>query len=202
VFTDDDAVPRPGWLAALLEAHRAAPRAGLGGRTEPLDQANAFSRTSARIIELAAAGGANGAGDAVFFASNNLALPAEGYRELSGFDERLRVSEDRDICSRWLESGRPLLKVPGAVIQHRFPSRLPEYVATQFRYGRGARDHHRLRSARTSRGGFEPSFYARRVVPAVTGAVRRGELAEAALLVAWQTANAAGFAVGGFARDR
>ena len=43
-----------------------------------------------------------------FFASSNLAVPAEDFEAIGGFDEGFRYAEDREFCERWLRSGQAL----------------------------------------------------------------------------------------------
>ena len=44
LWTDDDAVPSPTWVAEMAAAHRRAPGAMLGGRIQPDDPGNAYAR--------------------------------------------------------------------------------------------------------------------------------------------------------------
>lgn len=49
---------------------------------------------------------------------NNMALNRRLALEMGGFDERLRWSEDNDLCYRWLRAGRPLRYEPDLVVWH------------------------------------------------------------------------------------
>jgi glycosyltransferase involved in cell wall biosynthesis len=110
-FTDDDCVAEPGWLAALVEAHRRAPRALLQGRTEPhpdeLHRLGAFSR-SQMVTEL----GAN-------FQTCNIAYPRERLEDVGGFDEAFaHYGEDADLAWRAIARGAEPVFVPAALVHH------------------------------------------------------------------------------------
>ena len=195
-FTDDDCTPARSWLRALASRWSEDPEAAVGGRTANGRPGDVFATASQTIVELVYAHYNGGAGPR-FFASNNLAVPAEGFREVGGFDESFRISEDREFCDRWLRGGRRLLFARDAVLVHAPSMDLPTFVRRHFRYGQGAFRFHRSRSRNVAHSvRRELGFY--RSLPA--GA--RASLAEAgprapalgALLVAWQLATAAGFA--------
>jgi glycosyltransferase involved in cell wall biosynthesis len=192
-FVDDDVVLDRGWTRAMLRQAVAEPGAAVGGRTVSLLSANPYAATSERIIELAYEYYNSSAAGPRFFAANNIAVPAAGFREIGGFDPAFRASEDRDFCDRWLESGRPLAYAADAVAGHAPPLSLRSFMRQQFGYGRGAFAYHRARFIR-GRGlsGFSLSFNAMILREAVRH-LRRGELRRVALLTLWQLANLAGF---------
>jgi glycosyltransferase involved in cell wall biosynthesis len=195
-FTDDDAEPLPGWLAALASANAARPADGVGGRTVPMLPDNAYSRVSDLILRLAHAyHHGDEAGGARFFATSNLALPAGPYREIGGFDPRLRNAEDRELCDRWLERGHRLTFCPDAIVRHDNPTTLARFCRKQFGYGRGAFAYQRARARRgLGLSGFDSSFYRHQVLGAARSAISARDLSGLALLAAWQVLNAAGFA--------
>ena len=194
-FTDDDCRPAPGWLRALAGRWLDDPDAAVGGRTANGLPADVFATASQTIVELVYAH--YNAERPRFFASNNLAVPADGFREVGGFDESFQTSEDREFCDRWLRRGLRLAFAPDAIVGHAPSMDLSAFVQRHFRYGQGAFRFHRSRSRNVAESvRRELGFY--RGLP--SGA--RASLAEAgprapalgALLVAWQLANAAGFA--------
>jgi len=194
-FTDDDTEPDPGWLAALAASHRARPQDGHGGVTVAMAPANAYSRASELILQLAHEfHNSEEPSGARFFAASNLALPAETYREIGGFNPRLSLSEDRELCDRWLERGYRLTFVPDAVVRHATPTTLRGFCRKQFGYGRGAFAYQRERARRgLGLSGFDYSFYRDVVRQAGSRAIRAGDWGCLALLVAWQLLNVAGF---------
>lgn len=196
-FTDDDCQPAATWLEVLLRAHVAAPAAALGGRTINALSENVFSDTSQLLLQYMYDRLNRDPGAAAFFASNNFAVPREGYLALGGFDRGFprAAGEDRDFCARWSGSGRALSYCPEAEVLHAHRLDLVTFLRQHFAYGRGA---HRFRTrAAPAQGGalrferldFYTGIFA---VPFTTpGARKTGRML--ALLAASQAANTAGF---------
>ena len=195
-FTDDDTEPAPGWLRALATSHEAAPGDALGGRTVSTSDTSPYARAGDLILDLAYAH-QNGRlpPEARFFAANNLALPADRFRAVGGFNTRLQISEDRELCDRWAERGFGMTFVPEAVVRHATPTNLGGFCRKHFGYGRGAFAYQRARWRRgLGLSGFDASFYRGPVREAVLEAAVRRDFASLALLVVWQALTAAGFA--------
>ena len=190
-FIDDDCVADSGWLRALAHRFHDDPTAVVGGRAINGLPENPLSSASQLIVEYLY-GYYNGVpGDARFLTSNNLALPAEAFGAVGGFDERFphAAAEDRDLVRRLAAHGRRIVYAPEAVVRHGHTLTLGAFVRQHFRYGRGAALFHRLDSRQLPQ--LEPlSFYA--------GLVRRPlreprAAALATLTVVAQLANVAGF---------
>lgn len=110
-FTDDDCEVSPGWLAALVAAHRRAPDALLQGRTEPhpgeIGRQGAFTR-SQLVTSLGPS-----------FQTCNIAYPRALLERLGGFDEAFpHYAEDADLAWRAIESGAPAEFVDVALVHH------------------------------------------------------------------------------------
>jgi glycosyltransferase involved in cell wall biosynthesis len=195
-FTDDDTEPQPGWLRALATRHAAAPGDALGGRTVSMSTTNPYARVTSLILDLAYAHeNSRLPRGARFFAANNLALPADRFRMLGGFNPRLRVSEDRELCDRWVEHGFGMTFVPEAVLRHATPTDLGGFCRKHFGYGRGAFAYQRARWRRgLGLSGFDSSFYRGPVGETVRELAAQRDSACLALLVAWQVLTGAGFA--------
>src|SRR3954452_11622820 len=112
VFTDDDVVAQPGWLAAIAAAHARDPEAVIQGRTIPdpreADRLSAFSRSQA----------ASGPGP--WFQTCNIAYPRALLEELGGFDESFweAAGEDTDLGWRAVEIGTRVVYEPAALNWH------------------------------------------------------------------------------------
>lgn len=193
-FTDDDCRPASDWLPAIAAALARDSGALCGGTTTNALEHSACSVASHAIVDVALEHLHARGDDLRFFPSNNLALRAEGFASIGGFDEAFRTAEDRELCDRWLRAGRPLVRAPLAKVEHRHVLSPAGFWRQHFGYGRGA---YRLHRARSRRGAppYVPdlAFYAkvfRRPVSARRPGVAIGALV---LLCMWQFANVAGF---------
>jgi len=194
-FTDDDCEAAPEWLAALEAALENSPGALVGGRTVNALENNICAAASQLIQDLAYRYYNSGPAGPSFFAANNLAVPAEDFLRLGGFDSSFRTAEDRDLCDRWRLSGRPLVYAPKAVVRHRRPMRLGEFWRQHVGYGRGARRFQLAHQRRDqSSSTIRPDFYlwALRTLPRLLQDQPK-RLRILALLAVWQAANTTGF---------
>jgi glycosyltransferase involved in cell wall biosynthesis len=196
-FTDDDCEPATDWLRALAIRFATAPDHAVGGRTLNTLASNPYATASQLIVDFVYAYYNADPSRARFFASNNLAVPADRFHALGGFDASFRTSEDRDLCDRWLHRGYRMTYAPEVIVSHAHVLTLRTFWGQHFNYGRGAFRFHRARVRRGSGCfGSDLAFYAR--LPAFLGwgfSERRGAqaLLLTALLGVWQGANAAGF---------
>ena len=198
-FTDDDCAPAVDWLQALASCLMANRGGGVGGRTVNLLSENIFSTASQMLIGYLYGYYNEVPHEARFLTSNNLALPADRFFAMGGFDTAYvrTAAEDRELCDRWRQHGYPLVYAPEAIVYHAHALTLVTFWRQHFTYGRGAYQFHRSRAERAA-GQFsvEPgSFYAgmiRYAFEQSDGAWQGCSLA--GLLVLSQAANAAGFA--------
>ncbi|MBA3893182.1 MAG: glycosyltransferase [Gemmatimonadales bacterium] len=193
-FTDDDCAPRPDWLARLAARHRVRPEIAVGGRTVNALTGNPYSTAAQMIIDAGYVQRNYPSSPLPFFTTNNLAVPAEGFRLLGGFNCSFFTAEDREFCARWAEHGRSVEYEPNAVVDHRHPLTFWRFCRLYFGYGGGAFRFRREQVLRGRSVPLEPSFYLRTLpLQAVQGRSVREAAAQLALLVPWHLANAAGF---------
>jgi glycosyltransferase involved in cell wall biosynthesis len=147
-MTDDDCAPSPGWLNRLQEAFERAPDKLFGGRTVNGLPGNRCAEVSQIIIDVVYASQSKLANFPQFFATNNFALSAAGFREVGGFCESFRTSEDREFCDRWAHQERGLAYLPDAVVYHSHNLDFQALMRQHFSYGRGASRFHQLRAQR------------------------------------------------------
>lgn len=193
-FTDDDCTPAHDWLKALETRFAQAPEDIIGGRTVNNLPDNPFSTTSQNIISMGYEHYNATPDQARFFASNNMVVPAERFRELGGFNKSFTTSEDRELCDRWLHLGYKMTYAPEVVIYHAHPMNLRSFWRQHFSYGCGAFRFHQAR-AEKGWGNFqiEENYYIRLLrYPFVRGQGRQGLVLTGVLFVS-QVANAAGF---------
>ena len=142
--------------------------------------------------------------NARFGASKNLAAPRLALLDAGGFDEHYRASEDRELCARWVEQGRPFVYEPAAVILHRNPRSAGAFWRQHLLYGRGAFHFHR-REAGTGLE-VDPGDYLAFAREPLTGPRRAGvpRAVVLALVALSQGASALGYGLEAvsFARGR
>ncbi len=162
-FTDDDCQVDPQWLSVLARELDAAPEKMIGGSTRNAHWKSSYSVASQNVIDFLYEYYNTPPEAARFFASNNLACRRDILLALGGFDGTFPIAaaEDRDLCERWLESGRPLLYVADAIVHHDHRLGFRTYVHQHFNYGGGANYLHRARARRgLDRPRLEPvTFY-------------------------------------------
>jgi glycosyltransferase involved in cell wall biosynthesis len=194
-FLDDDCAPASDWLQRLAVRCTQNPRSAIGGHTLNALPANLYSTASQMLIDYLYTYHNNDR--ATFFTSNNLAVPAEQFHSIGGFDASFPIAaaEDRELCNRWLEQGYEMVYDPEIKIHHRHSLTLRLFLRQQFKYGRGAFRFHQKRLQRTGRRiKVEPaSFYLNMFRYPLPRTKSSRALWLAMLLTLSQLANATGF---------
>ncbi|KPL15509.1 MAG: glycosyl transferase [Anaerolineae bacterium SM23_84] len=198
-FTDDDCAPALDWLQRLTARFARAPDCAIGGRTLNALPDNLYSTASQLIVDVVYAHYNVNPDQASFLATNNLAIPADRFQAIGGFDAAFFpfASEDRDFCNRWLHHGYRMIYAPEVLVYHAHALTFRTFLRQHFSYGCGAFRFHKARARRGS-GRFmvEVEFYRnllsllRNMLSQVSG---QRALSLATLLVLWQVANAVGF---------
>jgi len=195
-FTDDDCQPTANWLSEFALSFADAPQAMLGGKTLNALANNPFSTASQKLIDYLYDYYNPAKGKDAFFASNNIAMPAQNFRALNGFDVSfpLAAAEDRDFCDRW-NRAYPMVYVPTAQIEHFHHLGLKSFWKQHFGYGRGAFCFHQIRSQRVAKEiEVEPlSFYFKLLSYPFAQSLSQPKLLISSLFLVSQIANVAGF---------
>lgn len=138
VFTDDDCQPEAGWLKSIDACLAENDGAMIGGLIVNGLGHNACAAASQQLVSFLYSyyGDEN---PSRFFCSNNLALPADRFWELAGFDPTFPnpAGEDRDLCERWRGAGFPMYYEVRAVVRHFHGMKLVSFWRQHFRYGCG-----------------------------------------------------------------
>ena len=197
VFTDDDCLPHPKWLRVLSEYFESSPYMLVGGRTINALPDNPYLTASQILIEYLYSYYNVDRDEARFFASNNFAVPADGFNTIQGFDPTYisAAAEDRDFCDRWLSYGYKMSYAERALVYHAHSLTLGSFWRQHFKYGRGA---YRFHMTRKKRGllhtKIEPlSFYIDLLCFPLHKKPGSKALLHTFLLFSSQIANAAGF---------
>jgi GT2 family glycosyltransferase len=196
-FIDDDCAPSANWLEVLAKRLATSPDCMIGGHTLNALPDNSCSVASQMLIDyLYSYFNANN-DDGVFFASNNICVPADLFHSISGFDPSfpMAAAEDREFCGRWVHRGYRLIYAPEAVVYHAHSLTLLTFWRQHFRYARGA-FHLRQRQGTRSRGGvgIRPlSFYVNLLRYPFSHAPSGHAFRASLLLAVSQAATIAGF---------
>lgn len=163
VFTDDDCAPASNWLQSLAARFSKSSNCVIGGRTLNAVCNNIYSTASQLLVNYLHTYYNADPNRARFLTSNNLAIPADCFHSIGGFDKTfLRAAgEDRELCDRLLYYGYRLIYASEVVVNHAHALTLHSFWRQHLSYGRGA---FRLRQVHTRRGRMHinlepPSFY-------------------------------------------
>jgi GT2 family glycosyltransferase len=123
VFTADDCLPAPDWLAAYALAFERTPHALLGGSVANGLSSNLFSWANSAVVEYLIAYSTHRDGAPRFFTPNNMAVNRERFLEIGGFDVAMgSTGEDREFCERWHRKGLTLRHCPESIVTHERPA--------------------------------------------------------------------------------
>ena len=192
-FTDDDCRPHPLWLSSAVRMMRDAEPVCLGGRTLNGCPGNRFSEASQAIQDVMHNHFNSDPDNCWFFPSDNLFVTRSSFLAMGGFNESFRISEDREFCDRWIESGRPLQYCPDAVVSHHHELNFAGMFAQHSAYGKGAHQYYCQRKARAGIGlAVHPGFYRKLVLHAFR--YQPFSLLRVLGVISTQIANVAGYA--------
>ncbi len=194
-FTDDDCCPRPGWLAAITAGVSLSPAVATGGTTFNGVPSNSYADAAQVVLDLVAQHELDSCGEVRFFPANNCAFPIAPLRQLKGFDESYRTSEDRDLLRRWRAADHRVAIAKDAVVDHNSAPSLIGYVRKFYGYGRGAARFHATSYGESYRD--SASFHLRLptlLAPVLKARGLRRGASLVGLLAMWEMANLAGFA--------
>lgn len=138
-FTDDDCAPTAAWLKALAARFGASMDCAIGGRTCNALVHNPYSVAHQVLIDYLYKSFNADSDKMRFFTSNNLAVPAEPFRAIGGFNEVFSIGgEDRELCYRWTNLGFRLIYAPEVQVNHLHRMSLRSFLRQHFKYGIGA----------------------------------------------------------------
>src|SRR5688500_8613860 len=99
-FIDDDCIPSAAWISTLVRTLEAHPDRLLGGPVVNGLPDDPFATSTQLIATYVTEYYAERRGSHRFFTTNNLALSADRFRELGGFDTAIpsATAEDKEFC--------------------------------------------------------------------------------------------------------
>lgn len=172
-FTDDDCVPEPGWLAALLAAFERPDVVAAGGPVEiarvttlvhgylednpplaPLElelaeHTSLVGRVALYLRRMWAPATPSEARGVYALAGANMAFRRGALEAIGGFHPAMRFgADDEYVCGRVRERypGTPLRFEPGAVVRHDYRGSLSDLCRRNYAYGRGHARAFRMRT--------------------------------------------------------
>lgn len=152
VFTDDDCTVRPDWLSHLYSALVHAPETIVGGVTINRLAGNPYATASQQLVSHLYNWYSQASNS--FVTSNNMAISADSFRLVGGFDEGfpMAAGEDREFCDRWTHRGNRIVYASEPIVYHSNDLTLRAFLRQHFSYGRGAYHFHRIRAERWHEG--------------------------------------------------
>jgi glycosyltransferase involved in cell wall biosynthesis len=195
-FIDDDCVSSPHWLTALMRELRSQPNCLLGGYVENGLPDNSYSAASQQINTYVRRYYEGGHANEMFFPTNNIALSAERFRELGGFNTLIpsHTAEDKEFCDRWRSRNYQMAYVPDAVVCHSHDLSCWQFLRQHFSYGRGILVFRQIRRRRRP-GSLIPErfgFYWNLILHPLRAKRDAAAWQQAGLMVIAQLATAAG----------
>jgi glycosyltransferase involved in cell wall biosynthesis len=197
VFTDDDCLFCPDWLSRYEEHFERAGHCLVAGCAVNPRKANPYSDASQELVNYLLERSNAAPHEATLAIGNNFGVPAQGFRELGGFDPCYfpMGGEDRDFAACWVAAGWRIVYAPDIVVEHAQVLTFWSLLRQQYYYGRGALIFHRLEARRRGRWVRLPSpafYFSLFLRPWHVGAGRRAALM--CLLFLWaQFAHFAGY---------
>jgi len=197
VFTADDCMPAVNWLSTLAIRAAAEPDSAVGGAIINAFPDNHYSTATHLLIEYLYSYYNALPGAAQFFTPNNLAVPADCYHAIGGFNESFvrATGEDREFCDRLTRHGYRMLYAPEVIVTHAHPLTFRAFVRQHFNYGRGTFTYRAMQATlKAGQMSLEPmSFYFNLLKASRSVAWTKGKVRLTLLLGVSQVANAAGF---------
>jgi GT2 family glycosyltransferase len=143
LFTDDDCVVDPQWVAALASSLATTDRqlGGVGGRVLARDS-DVYSRYLEfhRVLEPRPHDASRP--DCIpYLVTANCAVRRDAFMRAGGFDEAIRFAggEDAALSMRLAKSGFHFQRQPAAIVRHRFRPGVRAMARMFYQYGKGGR---------------------------------------------------------------
>jgi mycofactocin system glycosyltransferase len=137
-FIDSDCLADPLWLKQLIPAFEDASLAAIGGRVDAychdttLDR---YEKVKSSLMVSRYAKRSTAADPFFYVPACNFLIRRDVFRALEGFDIRMNVGEDVDLCWRLQNQGQALEFRTDGVVYHKHRNRLAAFCRRRFDYG-------------------------------------------------------------------
>lgn len=137
-FLDDDCLADREWLKALVPCFQYPDVAAAGGRVEsaaldnPLEK---YEQVQSPLLMGAVQRKVRKGSGLSYLATCNLLVRRQSLLAIGGFDHRMRVGEDVDLCWRLLAGGQNIYYVPAGLVYHHHRARFIPFLKRRFNYG-------------------------------------------------------------------
>jgi glycosyltransferase involved in cell wall biosynthesis len=137
-FTDSDCMPLSNWLNNLAARFAITPDHAIGGHTLNFLPENPYAAASQVIRDVVYDYYNTHPEGLPFFPSSNLAIPADRFQAIGGFDPTFIMSQDRELGNRWRHHGFKLTYAPEVRVYHAHAYTFRTYLRRYFWGGRYA----------------------------------------------------------------
>lgn len=196
-FTDDDCEPSPDWIKALSARFGGMSEQIVGGRTLNWLAGNAYATVTQMVTDYVIHHSSFDLSQKRFFPSNNLAIPADCFHRVGGFntDFPFGAGEDRELSQRLIDHQLPLVYAPEVIVYHSHRFTLSTFLRRHFDYGRGSFQFHQICARRRNQRIMLESkrFYLNLLLLPLSKGRGIRTMLFGALVALSQAANAAGY---------
>jgi len=140
VFTDSDCIPHSSWISDYTTHFENDSIGAVAGCIKPHSPVNLVQKTLSLFTlpenqeEIIHDSFSINKG---LYPTANLAVRMQIFNSVSGFDETLRYSEDRDLCAKIYKSGYKIKAVKDAAVEHIHRTSLRGLIKQSFGFGTG-----------------------------------------------------------------
>lgn len=137
-FLDSDCLAHPDWLNELMPVFKRSNVGAAGGLVDSHDDKTPLDRYEKvkSALHMGSHCTDSSTGNRFFYLpSCNLAVRRDVFLQVGGFDEKLEVGEDVDLCWRIIDTGRIVEYRPSSKVSHKHRNSIWPFCTRRFDYG-------------------------------------------------------------------